>query len=138
MAERGPRPRNSVARSDYRLVAVREDGTRLRPESHSDEFQRLRSRAGLRRIKLHGLRNTSVSLMLDEGHPPHIVAGWHGHDPAVALSIYSDPAWDTGQSSGTRHGPPSARNMPLTCKDFGGRDRYRTCDRWCVKPELYH
>ena len=76
--------------SDDRLVAVHEDGTPLRPESYTDEFQRLRARAGLRRIKLHGLRNTSVSLMLDQGHPPHIVAGWHGHDPAVALSIYSD------------------------------------------------
>lgn len=21
---------------------------------------------------------------------PHIVAAWHGHDPAVALSIYAD------------------------------------------------
>ncbi|WP_234709474.1 MULTISPECIES: hypothetical protein [Mycolicibacterium] len=50
----------------------------------------MRSRAGLHRIKLHGLRNTSVSLMLDQGHPPHIVAAWHGHDPAVALSIYAD------------------------------------------------
>lgn len=76
--------------SDDRLVAVHEDGTPLRPESYTDEFQRLRTRAGLSRIKLHGLRNTSVTLMLDQGHPPHIVAGWHGHDPAVALSIYSD------------------------------------------------
>jgi site-specific recombinase XerD len=80
--------------SDDRLVAVHEDGTPLRPESYTDEFQRLRARAGLRRIKLHGLRNTSVSLMLDQGHPPHIVAGWHGHDPAVALSIYSDVKTD--------------------------------------------
>lgn len=79
-----------VGWSDDRLVAVQEDGTPLRPESYTDEFQRLRSRAGLRRIKLHGLRNTSVSLMLDQGHPPHIVAAWHGHDPAVALSIYAD------------------------------------------------
>ncbi|HYB36021.1 MAG TPA: site-specific integrase, partial [Mycobacterium sp.] len=76
--------------SDDRLVAVREDGEPLRPESYTDEFQRLRASAGLRRIRLHGLRNTSVSLMLDQGHPPHIVAAWHGHDPAVALSIYSD------------------------------------------------
>jgi integrase len=76
--------------SDDRLVAVQEDGTPLRPEGYTDEFQRLRARAGLRRVRLHGLRNTSVSLMLDQGNPPHIVAGWHGHDPAVALSIYSD------------------------------------------------
>jgi hypothetical protein len=39
---------------------------------------------------LHGLRNTSVSLMLDQGHPPHIVAAWHGHDTPVALRIYAD------------------------------------------------
>jgi site-specific recombinase XerD len=76
--------------SDDRLVAVHEDGTPLRPEGYTDEFQRLRTRAGLCRIRLHGLRNTSVSLMLDQGHPPHIVAGWHGHDPTVALSIYAD------------------------------------------------
>jgi len=36
-----------------------EAGTPLRPESYSDEFQRLRTQAGLPRIKLHGLRNTS-------------------------------------------------------------------------------
>lgn len=79
-----------VGWSDDRLVAVYEDGTPLRPEFYTDDFQRLRTRAGLTRIKLHGLRNTSVSLMLDQGHPPHIVAAWHGHDPAVALSIYAD------------------------------------------------
>ena len=73
--------------SDDRLVAVREDGEPLRPESYTDEFQRLRARAGLRRIKLHGLRNTAGTLMLDRGHPPHTVAAWLGHDPAVLLSI---------------------------------------------------
>ncbi|MFI6956654.1 site-specific integrase [Nocardia sp. NPDC050408] len=76
--------------SDDRLIAVHEDGTPVRPEWYSDEFQRKRERAGLRRIPLKGLRNTSVSLMLARGIPPHIVAAWHGHDPAVALSIYSD------------------------------------------------
>lgn len=78
-----------VGWSDDRLVAVREDGEPLRPESYTDEFQRLRSRAGLRRIKLHGLRHTAGSLMLDRGQPPHIVAAWLGHDPAVLLSIYA-------------------------------------------------
>ena len=76
--------------TDDRLVAVREDGTPIRPEWYSDEFQRLRQRAGLRRIHLKGLRNTSVSLMLAGGLPVHVVAAWHGHDPAVSLSIYSD------------------------------------------------
>lgn len=89
-----------VGWSDDRLVAVREDGEPVRPEFYSDEFQRLRSRAGLRRIRLHGLRNTSVSLMLDQGIPVHIVAAWHGHDPAVALKIYSDAKADELRAAG--------------------------------------
>lgn len=83
-----------VSWSDDRLVAVREDGEPLRPEWYSDEFHRIRIRAGLRRIKLHGLRNTSGTLMLDAGHPVHVVAAWHGHDPAVLLSIYADAKAD--------------------------------------------
>jgi integrase len=79
-----------ISWSDDRLIAVYEDGTPVRPEWYSDEFHRLRKRAGLRRIMLKGLRNTSVSLMLASGTPVHIVAAWHGHDPAVSLSIYSD------------------------------------------------
>ena len=79
-----------VVWSDDRLIAVHEDSTPVRHEWYSDEFQRLRERAGLRRIHLKGLRNTSVSLMLSSGIPVHIVAGWHGHDPAVSLSIYSE------------------------------------------------
>lgn len=76
--------------SDDRLIAVHEDGTPVRPEWYSDEFQRISRCAGLRRIPLKGLRNTSVSLMLALGIPVHIVAAWHRHDPEVSLSIYSD------------------------------------------------
>ncbi|WP_232001880.1 site-specific integrase [Mycobacterium sp. 852014-52450_SCH5900713] len=75
--------------SDDRLVAVREDGTPVRPEWYSDTFQRLRERAGLRHITLHELRHTSVSLMFDRGVAPHVVAAWHGHSPEVALRIYT-------------------------------------------------
>jgi len=80
--------------SDDRFIAAHEDGTPVRPEWFSDEFHRLRERAELRRIQLKGLRNTSVSLMLDRGHPVHVVAAWHGHDPSVSLSIYSDAKAD--------------------------------------------
>ncbi|WP_433622266.1 site-specific integrase [Nocardia sp. CA-120079] len=76
--------------SDDQLIAVDEAGEPIRPEYYSDTFHRLRERAGLRRIPLKGLRNTSVSLMLALGIPVHIVAAWHGHDPAVSLGIYSD------------------------------------------------
>ncbi|MEV0759446.1 site-specific integrase [Nocardia sp. NPDC050435] len=76
--------------SEDRLIAVDESGTPLRPEWYSDEFQRIAKAAGLRRIQLKGLRNTSVSLMLALGIPVHIVAAWHGHDPSMSLSVYSD------------------------------------------------
>lgn len=73
----------------------------MRHEWYSDEFHRLRERAGLRRIHLKGLRNTSVSLMLDQGHPVHIVAAWHGHDPAASRSIYSGAKADELRAAGS-------------------------------------
>lgn len=89
-----------VAWSDDRFVAVREDGEPVGHDWYSDEFERLRERAGLRRIPLKGLRNTSVSLMLDQRQPVHIVAAWHGHDPAVSLSIYADAKADELKAAG--------------------------------------
>ncbi len=56
--------------------------------------------ASLRCIHLKGLRNTSVSLMLAGGMLVHVVAAWHGHDPAVSLSIYSDAQRDDLRAAG--------------------------------------
>ena len=75
--------------SEDRLIAVHADGTPIRPAWYSEESQRPRERAGLRRIPLKGLRNTSVSMMIARGVPPLVVAAWHGHDPAVSLRIYN-------------------------------------------------
>ena len=86
--------------TDDRLIAVHEDTTPVRHEWYSDEFQRLRKRVGLREITLKRLRNTSVSLMLDQRHPVHVVAAWHGHDPAMSLSIYSDAKADELRAAG--------------------------------------
>lgn len=38
--------------------------------------------------------------MLDSSQPVHIVAAWHVHDPAVALSIYSDAKADELRAAG--------------------------------------
>ena len=62
---------------------------RLHIPTYTDEFQRLRTRAGLQRIRLHGLRHTAGSLMLDRGIPVHIVPAWLGHDPSMLLSTYT-------------------------------------------------
>jgi integrase len=89
-----------VSWSEEGLIAVHEDGEPVRHDWYTNEFQRLRQRADLRRICLKGLRNTSVSLMLASGIPVHIVAAWHGHDPAVSLSIYSDAQADDLRAAG--------------------------------------
>lgn len=89
-----------VAWSDDRFVAVRENGEPVGHDWYSNEFERLRERAELRRIPLKGLCNTSVSLMLDQRQPVHIVAAWHGHDPAVSLSIYADAKAEELKSGG--------------------------------------
>ncbi|MGW0251058.1 site-specific integrase [Nocardia goodfellowii] len=86
--------------TDDRLIAVHADGRPVRPEWYSDEFQRIAKAAGLRRIQLKGLRNTSVSLMLALGIPVHIVAAWHGHDPAMSLSVYSTTQPDELKAAG--------------------------------------
>ncbi|QVI25141.1 tyrosine-type recombinase/integrase [Nocardia tengchongensis] len=96
--------------SDDRLIAVHENGSPVRPDWYSAEFQRIRQRTGLRRIPLKGLRNTSVSLMLASGIPVHIVAAWHGHDPAMSLSIYSDAhPRDLEAAAAALFGPDGAR-----------------------------
>ncbi|MCX4093585.1 hypothetical protein [Nocardia sp. alder85J] len=59
-------------------MAVDEAGAPLRPERYTDEFQRIAKAAGLRRIQLKHLRNSSVPLILALGIPPHIVSAWHG------------------------------------------------------------
>jgi hypothetical protein len=41
-----------------------------------------------------------MTLMLDQNHAVHIVAAWHGHDPAVSLSIYSDAKADELRAAG--------------------------------------
>jgi hypothetical protein len=38
--------------------------------------------------------------MLAGGMPVHVVAAWHGHDPAVSLSIYSDAQRDDLRAAG--------------------------------------
>lgn len=86
--------------SDDRFVAAREDGTPVPPEWWTTEFHRIRERAGLRRIQLKGLRNTSVSLMLDRGHPVHVVAAWHGHSPEMSLAVYADAKADELRAAG--------------------------------------
>ena len=60
-----------------------------RPETYSTVFHRVAAKAGLRRVRLHDLRHTSVTLLLNAGIPVHVVASIHGHDPVITQRIYA-------------------------------------------------
>lgn len=64
-------------------------GAAVNPEWYSDEFHRLRERAGLVRIVLHGARHTANSLMAAAGVPEHIRAAWCCHRPQMNVSTYT-------------------------------------------------
>ncbi|HYN74632.1 MAG TPA: site-specific integrase [Candidatus Limnocylindria bacterium] len=77
------------AYDDGDFVCSDELGRPPRPETYSNVFHRIADRAGLRRVRLHDLRHTSVTLMLGAGVPVHVVASIHGHDPVITQRIYA-------------------------------------------------
>ncbi len=83
-----------VAWSEDRLVAVHQDGTPVRPEWYSDTYHRLRDAPGCAGSSSTACATRRGSLRPDQRQPPHIVAAWLGHDPAVLLSIYADAKAD--------------------------------------------
>ncbi len=53
-------------------------------------MKRVIKAAGVKRIKFHGLRHTSATLMLVAGVPPHVVQRRLGHGKIeMTLSVYS-------------------------------------------------
>jgi integrase len=58
-------------------------------EWYTDEFHRVRDRAGVRRIRLHDSRRTINSLMAAAGVPDHIRAAWCGHTVPVNVGTYT-------------------------------------------------
>jgi integrase len=53
---------------DATLVAVNEDGSPIRPETYSAEFGRLAKAAGVPAIRLHDVRHTAATMLLDRRH----------------------------------------------------------------------
>ena len=70
-------------------VVCDELGEAVNPEWLSDEFGRVRERAGVRRITLHEARHTASSLMEKAGVPDSIRAAWCGHTVQVSKSTYT-------------------------------------------------
>ena len=70
-------------------VITDELGLPVHPEWYSDEFARLLRRTGLRKIRLHDSRHTTLSLMEKAGVPISIVSKWAGHyDAAFTMRTY--------------------------------------------------
>jgi len=68
------------------------DGTFLTPRGPrhvTKEFARRAKKLGFDKLRLHDLRGTHETLLLDRNVPVHVVAERCGHDPAVLLRNYA-------------------------------------------------
>lgn len=61
----------------------------MRPDAFAREFHRLADAAGLPRIRVHDVRHSVATILLENGVQPHVVAGVLGHDPAVLMKVYA-------------------------------------------------
>ena len=55
------------------------------PGQHHEAIRSARAKLGFPGLRLHDLRGTHETLLLDAGVPVHVVAARCGHDPAVLL-----------------------------------------------------
>lgn len=75
---------------DYDLVFPSERGTPMEPTNLSRAFARLRQVAGLPGVRLHDLRHTVVSLLMEMGAQPHVVQAIARHaDVKLTLKVYA-------------------------------------------------
>jgi integrase len=59
------------------------------PRAVTTAFAEKASAIGFPELRLHDLRGTHETLLLDQGVPVHVVAARCGHDPAVMLRSYA-------------------------------------------------
>jgi hypothetical protein len=57
---------------------------------------------------------------------------------ARSIAYLCEPPWHTVGTVAFVSHASAAADTTLTSNYIGGRGRYRTADRWCVKPVLYH
>lgn len=75
---------------DSNLVFCRPDGTPLPPDFAYRQFIRLIEKAGVTRIRLHDLRHTHATLLLEAGEPLYVVAERLGHaNSSTTANIYA-------------------------------------------------
>jgi len=78
---------------DSGLVFTTAHGTPIEPRNLNRHWYGVRDRCGLPGVRLHDLRHTCVTLLLDAGVPPHIVQAIAGHSGIeVTMTIYPHAA----------------------------------------------
>ena len=71
------------------LVFTRENGSPIHPERFSAWFKQCCRRSGLPPVRLHDVRHSYVTALLNEGVPLKVVSQRVGHaSPMVTLTIY--------------------------------------------------
>ena len=86
--ERKKRPGYNHQWDDF--VCVRNNGDLIPLEYVSRYFPKLCEKAGLRRLKLHELRHTNISLLLESGASMKELQEWAGHSSySTTANIYS-------------------------------------------------
>jgi integrase len=80
---------------DQRLVFADVGGEPLHPDGVTQRFDRLVKEAGVRRIRLHDLRHTAATLMLEAGVPLKVVTERLGH---ASTRITSDLYQHVGET----------------------------------------
>jgi integrase len=89
-AQAAERERLAEIWQDHGLVFPSELGTPMEPRNLNRHFAGLRDKAGLSNVRLHDLRHTVVSLLMEQGVPPHIVQAIARHsDVKITLKIYA-------------------------------------------------
>jgi integrase len=79
--------------TDSGLVFTTTHGTPIEPRNLNRHWYGVRDRSGLPDVRLHDLRHTCVTLLLDAGVPPHIVRAIAGHSGIeVTMTIYAHAA----------------------------------------------
>ena len=75
---------------DHGLVFPSRRGTPMEPDNLRRSWGLIRQAAGLGPTRVHDLRHTCVTLLLDLGAPPHVVREIVGHsDIEVTMTIYA-------------------------------------------------
>jgi len=89
--------------SDAGLVFCHEDGTALSPDYVSKRFKRLSEQAGLPQIRLHDLRHTHATHLLEAGVHPKVVQERLGHATiSMTLDTYSHAVPGMGRDAAAK------------------------------------